>query len=233
MATRRRKPSRLYLVPTLGSVVLTVAWWALESWASNAAWFQKIPFGWLLALLAAFGLGLLAEDFVNSDSWVRQFWAERNRLFMVERLTPASHQEPDRHWLQLVLMLRFTRNVKPASLVIRVHHCLNLPHAERTFVLLGEKFDGVRDQTKKFSLAIIPLERTDGRALGHSVWGDTHESGHPLFEGSDNVVEIEMRAGWRRQQEYLFVGGMNKDSHEFGRVFLVAGRRPGLGVTTV
>ena len=204
----------------------------LEQYASTQDFWQKIPFLWLMGIVLAFWIGLIVQDCYNKDSWVRRIIKSFRKLFVIENVISNSKIAESREWVEVRCRVRFIRNKKNVSVVIRAYSCINAL-ARRDFILETHKLDQVyKDQQLTFVLAILPIKSYNKEPLGYQCWGQRYrKSGDidgmvSLGDGSQNLVEIEVKSGWKTQTEHIFFAVMHKNSHEHGRVFIVHKNRP-------
>lgn len=220
-------PRRTYVLPVAVSLALAVSWWMLQNYAANNKVWQSIPFGWLLMLCLTFSLGLLVQDAFTPDSWIRAYIADYCRIFTIDSITPAHKSTPAKEWLEVMARIRFLKNLEKARMVIRVYSCVNVRHASNAFVLVDRQITASTEHVEECVLAILPLKSYDGQAIGYQHWGSEYrESGDvdgikSFLDGSENIVEIELRSGRRRQREHAFVAALHRNSFEHGRVFIV------------
>jgi len=197
-----------------------------EQWISAFFIWSELSFGTVTLWLLIFWAGAIVQDLYNPDSWIRLRWRKIRQLYDIESVGTACKTSPEKEWLALTIRLRVVRNIPKGRLTMRVESQIN-PRQTETFVLHTEEMSGIeRAQEMKHTIAVIPLKRSDGKPLGYQSWGGHYwESGDiegmkSLFDGSENICKIEMRSGWRKQIESVFIAVLHKDSYEHGRVFI-------------
>lgn len=199
-----------------------------EQWASTyfGQWWSTIPWGLFLLFFVVFSSGQLIADWANDNSWLREKWQSYRRIFDIENVVPVHLSDTSKEWLEITAHIRFLKQVRGVTIVVRVHECVNLDHAKNVFVLKAlEPQDVEVDQIIHMVLAVVPLKQTSAPP-GYQVWGDRYrESGDTykmksLLGGSENVVEIEARNGGHIQKSKIYLAPLNDSSRKFGRVFV-------------
>lgn len=228
----RRVPSKGYLTGPLGAGAITIARFLVETKVGSEPWLIQHWY-WLLGLCGAFTLGQAVSDYLNRESWIRRKVAALNQIFVVDSVVPVSKSTEQKEWLEITAMARFTRNVRRVHIITRIKYAINLPHAETSFVLDVKEWPlKTKDETERYVIAVVPLRRSDGHPLGYQVWGGRYrESGdvegmHSFSGGTENIMEIEMRSGWRRQVSQTFIAGLQQQGEAFGRVFTAPPNSP-------
>lgn len=223
-----RKPPKSYLAVAFGPLIEGTRW-LLEELAREQVWWHSVPFSWILALWGAFTLGLIVEDLANRGSWIRENLRTLQRIFELESVVPVHRISPQSEWLEITANIKFVRAIENVQMAVRVDANTNIPHAHERFVLQGESYArAVADERKHFVLAIVPLKRYDGKALGYQCWGSrVRESGdvdrmRSLSAGTRNTVEIQaFRRPWLRQSErFLLAATDAPGTGTSGRVFI-------------
>ena len=226
-------PRKTYLLPVVFWTLLAVVFFMVEQWASNTDFWDKFPFGWLAWIGLAFMAGLIIEDCTNEDSWLRKTVRSFFQVFTIELLTTPSKNTPDNEWLEILLRIRIIKNVKNANIVLTAHSCMNIAHARDDFIL--EKRDAqnlFKDETLDFTLGALSVKQYNGKPPIYDAWGskvrlsgDT-DGMHSLHGGTENLVEIDVRSGWFKQTETIFIATLQLDAGCLGRVFLARDTSP-------
>jgi hypothetical protein len=225
--TERKAPKSYWALAIVP--LFSVGLWLLEKYVDEQSWWHRIPWRPLLIGWAIFTAGVLFRDSMAPGSWLRGKFRRLVRSFEIETIATAYHTRPThREWLAVTIHLRFTRTLRKAHLLVRVSADLNIPHVNRQFLLQQLSRDRINSSHKeKLVVAILPLTDAPGTALGPQCWSDHYrEPGdidglQSLSQGTDNIVDIEVRSNWwLPQRERIFLVAMSTKSMEFGRVFI-------------
>ena len=230
----KRPTRKLHLIPAIGLLAIAGARFVFENWLPGTNWYQALDFKWIAATGAAFWLVLLLEDIVNRGSWVGDWIRKQRRLFVIDSFGPAQRRN---ELITPTIHLRTVREVHNALFVVRVRQSVNVKHVQPTvFVVKRVPISMAKDQRKEVVIAEIPAVAEPGQALGHPTWITVDDSKKHIGIGSDNIVEVEMRTGWRRQKEYLFLSipidrsSGPRRNFDPNHLLLVDGHRAGLEV---
>jgi len=223
-----RLPKPPILFGLFSTVATSIAPVILRTWLANQAWLQDLPWFWLSIGAGAFMLGATAQDLLSDDSWFRKIIRSWRAVYELESVFIAHRSTPDKEWVEVTVAVKYLHDYSRLSTITRVTAALDIPRAQRQFVLANEqRVNVVGGERQNLVMAVVPIKRYDKKPLGYEAWGDRfRESGdvegmHSLSHSTNNLVGIEMRAGWwRHQVEQVFVAMLNTQNPGQDRIFI-------------
>jgi len=225
-------PKQTHLIPLVTTSLLGMAWSMVKEYASEQSFWQSIPFEYLIAIMLAFWAGLIIQDMQYEESWIWKNIKHHRRVFVIEQAAAIWEATESREWLEIRTKLEFIKDTKNLHIVFRVKSNINSPHAQRNFILHDVKYDKIhKDQHDTFVLGFVPLKSHDGKSIGYQCWGSNYrESGdvkgmESLFDGTENIVEIECKSRWRSQKEMIYLA-VRRTLDADNRVLIVHSNKP-------
>lgn len=185
-------------LPALGSA----AWWAVEQkvttaddWAEKVQAFPAWPVWFFLGLAVAV---ILMEPFRPSSRTI-QFWRYLNRCVRTDFAAILTEESPRANVVKI--RLRAVRDLEGLRLIGRGYSCSHM-HRPATQVIFARRHEPSVASGQPIDLIVGLL------AIPHPGWtpwsgGWSAAAGEPapnLIANSDNVIEIDVRSGFRRQR---------------------------------
>lgn len=184
-----------------------------------------------ITVAAVFFLGgLIVQDFRNPKSWVRHNWRELNRVFTVNHAHVITTDDGFNDHINA--KVQFTRDVQKGRLVVRVYSCTQRRAEPTTILLLDMPLDDLpKGRERLIPIGQIPHAHPEWKPR-HMVWGDAsygagdygvdaYGSGKFMISDSHNVIEIEARAGWRKQTHRLYLRAFDQYKPIPWRAFMI------------
>lgn len=185
-----QKPTHAYWSLTLIAIPHGMSW-VFETFIKTQQWWQSLPLTGLTWIFLAVGFGLILGDCYNKNSWLRHNLKELHKVFEVQACCISQEFEPH-EFFGIICLIKFTKNVKEAKLVIRV---IDIAHAGNSaHVVHDEKITMLKDSERRLRLGSLPVNSSVGR---HAVWGEKlGEVGllpgqRPIY-GTNSVVEVSV-----------------------------------------
>lgn len=225
------KPNSLFVSSAIGTALIFAIKYAAQHLADQNHFLANLPYGLFTALAVAFWLGCIAENVSNPKGWSRRTWHEFVEVAVIEMSGLVSEIYKEQDWKRLKVSIRFIKSSKKVSISIRVHAALNISHAAETFILETHEYKNVeKDITKSFYAASFPPAPSPGYSPGYHSWGTRlRETGDTngmisLLNGTQNLIEIDIKTWRGRQKLRIFAAFPATDSHNFGRFIVAEGR---------
>lgn len=189
--------------------VTSTSWWS--------HWVSTWPLDYILVASSFFILGLVAQDLYNKDSWIYKNLDALSELFVVRG---AGRSEPARDIGVIAVDVQFSREVKHGRLRITSFPRTASPYSIPILICSADDFSAAKHELRRFTIASIPISGPgwNPRAM---VWGGDLENGRTIVPQSQNVVEVRLSSGWRRQVFTFRVDIWGQSEQDYGRITLL------------
>lgn len=218
----RHLPARTYLVGLVGPAS-NLAVWIGETYLQLQPWWPKVP--WLTIWIAsgAFLAGLVVQDCRHPESWLGQLWRDWTRAFTIVAATAQHEHQPLR--FEAWTKLQITRRIDRGLLTVVAHSCTGKKRPPRLILLHSETRTFERGEVIRITLAHIPEPLKGWTPDVVEEWArfDPGNKNRWVIGQSDNVVEITLGRGIRKQRERFLLSKADPPSplflhrHEDGR----------------
>jgi hypothetical protein len=196
--------------PMLNSLATNSDWWTTNVKPLMDAYWQ---------LSIAFMLGLLVQDLVNPNSWLREAWRLLTRKFEIVTLETTFHAAPQR--LILHAHIRFLANVPKGRLALKIF-------GTRPSGVFRAPIRDLENITKGEQMTLVLATRVlahPGWIPYHSTWGDAPLSVNlnapSFFPRPRNVACLELIGGWLTQRQRILVADTSYDpGHDAAGIYV-------------
>lgn len=175
-------------------------------------------------VVAAFTLGLIAQDLYNKKSWIWNNWKAIIRLVDVQALTARYLSEsPEPQWITVFISLKTARPIKDGSITMTVYPIH--PRMEPFCILHEEGISEPRHSEIKLQVCRLHVQQPQ-EAARHSYWGEVGgettllPGQRPVVGSLNHKVVLEVRSGLRAQKVTFFVDRMDQTRKEKGYVYV-------------
>jgi len=191
-------------------IVLQAVWFVTEQYAANTnwwtAWVQTWPMRTIWFTAMAFIAGLLIQDMLYPNSWIKKNWRDFTNKFEIVWLNVSYSENPRR--LEVNVRIRFVRPIKSASLSLRIHSCTGMNYAPHIHPIHIENLSNImKDEQRIIKIATLVISHP-GWIPFHSTWGNSPLSvdlNSPSLVGrSKNVVYLELTGPMIIPQRHKF-----------------------------
>ena len=146
--------------------------------------------------------GLIVQDFYNPTSWVRHNWRILTAAFSVDVVDVREMARPHRY--EALVRITVRRAVESGTLSVLAYACTGQPNVSISLMhLRGETREFHKGEVVDLVLAVIPIIGGGWTIAADNEWKDFDPSKEKrwLLEASNNIVEVSLGKGWRKQRE--------------------------------